>query len=111
MPQGHRQRADVNFLKTIVPDAIDQVVDPRAAELLRDGWEDVTNRVGEDSSARTVVHADFAPENIVVSGTGVAKRMTLIDFDDAYFGSGLVDIATPALDLGMSEDFESSLNA
>ncbi len=56
----------------------------------RQRMHDMLSRLGQDSPAYSVIHADLHPGNIVVDG----ERLTVIDFDDAGFGWHQYDIAT-----------------
>lgn len=58
---------------------------------------------GKAQQSYSLIHADFAPENLLVNG----DRVSLIDFDDAGFGWHLFEIAT-SLYFIMSEDYFST---
>ncbi len=46
--------------------------------------------IGQDATVYGLIHADFVPENILVSDAG----LTLIDFDDAGYGWYMFELAT-----------------
>ena len=58
----------------------------RARETVRKGLD----AFGQPNDAYSLIHADFVPENILVSG----DKVQMIDFDDAGFGWHLFDLAT-----------------
>jgi Ser/Thr protein kinase RdoA (MazF antagonist) len=55
---------------------------------------------GKSKQSYSLIHADFAPENLLVDG----DRVSLIDFDDAGFGWHLFEIAT-SLYFILGEDY------
>lgn len=55
----------------------------------------------------SMIHADFAPENLLVDGADVR----LIDFDDAGFGWHLFEIATSLYFFRGDEFYDDALNA
>ena len=55
---------------------------------------------GKSGQSYSLIHADFAPENLLVNG----DRISLIDFDDAGFGWHLFEIAT-SLYFILGEDY------
>ena len=55
---------------------------------------------GKSEQTYSLIHADFAPENLLVNG----DRVSLIDFDDAGFGWHLFEIAT-SLYFILGEDY------
>jgi Ser/Thr protein kinase RdoA (MazF antagonist) len=56
----------------------------------RDRVRDELSRLPRSSRNYGLIHADFAPENLMVDGS----RVRLIDFDDAGYGWHLFEIAT-----------------
>jgi len=42
---------------------------------------------------RTLVHGDFSPKNIIVSGVGAAAKVLLLDFEVAHLGNPIFDLA------------------
>ena len=42
---------------------------------------------------RALVHGDFSPKNIIVSGEGVSARVLLLDFEVAHLGNPVFDLA------------------
>ena len=62
--------------------------------------------LSKDASGYSMIHADFAPENLMVDGTAVR----LIDFDDAGFGWHLFEVVT-SLYFVMGEDYFETAQA
>lgn len=63
------------------------------AELLAQSRERVfadLDRLAKSPGSYSMIHADFAPENVMVNG----EEVRLIDFDDAGFGWHLFELAT-----------------
>lgn len=54
-----------------------------------------------------LIHADFAPENLLVDGT----KVRLIDFDDAGFGWHMFELATALYFIQQDENFELAKTA
>ncbi len=66
---------------------------PEQQELMLRARETIYERLSrlpKTSESYSMIHADFAPENVLVDG----DRVRLIDFDDAGFGWHMFEIAT-----------------
>lgn len=82
---------DTGFLKLFrPPEGVDRRMDEAIASLASEAAAH-----SEDGFARTVIHDDFSPANILLS----AGRLVVIDFDDAHPSLRACDIATTIAEL------------
>lgn len=94
-PRGRKPDADYPLIRELVPEVFERVRQaPGGAtdlELLEADWAELEPRFRpERDPRRQVVHGDLYYQNVLFDG----GRLTgIIDFDDAYVGSPLLDLA------------------
>lgn len=111
VPEGTKERADIEFIDGLIEDTV--------KTLEAGGWSDEAADVAAQwQSARMPFLADALPQGVVhadiYSGNTVFRDgefIALIDFDDAYFGTLLFDVAITAMSYSFRSavDFDISL--
>ena len=85
---------------------------PSKLELLGSALEESCQHIGNHIGSQEVVHGDFFYENVIFDNGNIVG---VVDFDDAYLGSPLLDFALAAMEFSVQEGSEafasSMLNA
>lgn len=104
VPAGHKARADLPWLAAEVARAGDLLrahgAQAEAARLAAD-WTAAGAGAAFDALPQGVVHADLYPANVVYAR---GRLVGFIDFDDAYYGTLLHDVAIAAMEFGTGPD-------
>lgn len=103
-PEGSKPDADCALVDPMIREACTELAHrhPEEASLLGAAWASVAEGF-RDGSPRTVVHGDLYYENVLVEGSPL--RITgIIDFDDAYLGNPLLDLALVASEFAVTAD-------
>ena len=101
-PLGARANADEEVLSLVANThfAYDNL---RRLELLNSTIQESVSHIGHHIGSQEIVHGDFFYENIIVDNGSIVG---VIDFDDAYLGSSLLDFALAAMEFSVPEQNE-----
>jgi homoserine kinase type II len=98
VPSGAKDDADAAAVSALVDEAVAglQSCDRGSAVLLRDSYASIAATFAEPAR-RAVVHGDLYYENVLVTpGPEGLVLSGVVDFDDAYVGDALLDLALVA---------------
>jgi Ser/Thr protein kinase RdoA (MazF antagonist) len=103
-PRSHKERRDGEYIGALLAERT-EMLEKRGnhpeSKFLRDAWSSYGAPLIPDLPADHVVHADICPANVVFDGDRLSG---FIDFDDAYYGSGITDIAVALMEFSARED-------
>lgn len=102
VPEGSKPRADVEFIDGLVSGSYNALREAGADELveeIRRGWAEARAPFADDGLPLCVLHADLFPGNVIIKDDTFAG---FIDFDDAYLGTSLFDVAIAAMQLSFT---------
>ncbi len=100
-PVGRKAAVELSELQQRLVGAAALLEEHRRAALatwLRESWLSATSGVSLEGLPRGVVHADVFDENVILDDCGQVAG--LIDFDDAFTGTLLHDVAIAAFEFG-----------
>lgn len=103
-PDGARESGDHEAVRPLLETTLAAAAEgaPTAVDLVRTAWESVEAAFRPDrSQAAGVVHGDLFYENILVQD---GELIAFIDFDDAYCGSILLDLALVVMEFATPPD-------
>ncbi|MFD7244527.1 phosphotransferase [Streptomyces massasporeus] len=103
-PLGEREDADHPAVSALIGPLLDDITadHPDEARLIKAAWNDVEERFRSvDEDRLQVVHGDLFYENVIVRD---GRLLTFIDYDDAYLGLPLLDLALVVMEFATPED-------
>ncbi|MEV2263105.1 phosphotransferase [Streptomyces anulatus] len=103
-PAGERENADHHAVSELLRPLLADVAEvaPHEAALISDAWAHVEDRFRDVPGDRLeVVHGDLFYENIIVDD---GRLITFIDYDDAYLGLPLLDLALVVMEFSTHSD-------
>jgi homoserine kinase type II len=106
VPDGSKPDADYPLIRELAERNIDRLekLGPKAAataRAVRADWEELAPRFRDCPFPKGVVHADIYYQNVIVRNGALAG---IIDFDDAYFGVLLFDLALIVMEFAIKEE-------
>jgi homoserine kinase type II len=103
-PHGERENADYPAVSALIGPLLDDITaeHPAEARLIAAAWNDVEGRFrAVDDDRLQVVHGDLFYENVIVRE---GRLITFIDYDDAYLGLPLLDLALVVMEFATPPD-------
>ncbi len=103
-PGGTRENPDLGAVSELMESLLADVHEtyPAEAELIASSWAAVERRFRDvDEDQFEVLHGDLFYENIIVDA---GKLVTFIDYDDAYLGLPVLDLALVVMEFATPPD-------
>lgn len=106
VPTGSKDNADADAVTSLVAEAVAglETCDRDSARLLAESYDAIAAAFAEPGHT-TVVHGDLYYENVLVTpGPDGLVLSGVVDFDDAYVGDALLDLALVATEFAYLPD-------
>ena len=93
VPFGLRQFADLDGFVQLRIDPYHRATAAAHPDLAAVIEDEAQRMLPSPRERRALVHGDFSPKNIIVSGEGAAARVLLLDFEVVHLGNPVFDLA------------------